>query len=178
MRFSRQALLASVLLVLFCGIAKAQNMAPVVSGYEIYLGRNCTVAGMAATCDAIFTGWTGIASEGGWEAFPGARQGAWSLQVNYTGEPAFGQSVTIVGGSWSFLFFDGVSLHGKVARGTVTWPANSGSTIMGSGCKAGEALGQAVLTLSSGGSGELAGCLHDLPKFSVIPPTVWGFFYF
>lgn len=177
MRF--QPIARTLLLAIVCfslrAAAAAQSLTP-VSGYEIYLGHNCIIGEAAATCGTTFTGWTGIKSGGGFLPFPGTRKGTWSLRINYIGQPAFGGSVTVVGGRWSFLFFNGTIKHGTVPNGSVTWPANATSTI--SVCKAGEALAEANITVAGGSPTIVAGCLHDLPAGSVIPPTVWGAFGF
>jgi len=170
-----QTLLSLICFLLLCGTAAAQHLTP-VSGYEIYVGHNCMIAGMPATCGTTFTGWTGIKPAGGFLPFPGTGQGIWSLQINYTGKPAFGGSVTVVGGNWSFLFFSGPSKHGTVVKGSVTWPPGAGLTI--SGCLPGEAIAQAKITVAGGPHTQVVGCLHDLPAGSVIPPTVWGAFLF
>ena len=107
--------------------------------------------------------------------FPGTGQGTWSIRINYTGQPAFGNSVNIVGGTWSFLFFNTTFLHGKVVSGTVTWPTVQNPDI---GCGDGVAIATANLSLVGGGNAIVNGCLHDLPKGQVIPPTVWGAFNF
>jgi len=172
---ARILFLAVASLPFLCRSAAAQHLTP-VSGYEIYLGRNCTIAGLPATCGTTFTGWTGIQSTGGFLPFPGTAQGFWSLRINYIGQPAFGGSVNVVGGNWSFLFFNGTSKHGTVLNGSVTWPADANSTI--SGCNAGEAIAQANITVSGGTPTAVVGCLHDLPAGTVIPPTVWGAFLF
>jgi hypothetical protein len=111
---------------------------------------------------------------GGWLAFPGTGQGVWSIQINYTGHPAFGGTapqVTIVGDKWSFLFLNGLELRGKVISGTVTWPADQNSPVAGSDCGNGVAVAQANMTLVGGTSATVAGCLHDIPAGTVIPPT-------
>ena len=68
------SLLASLAL---CAVASAQSFTP-VSGYEIFLGRNCTLGGQAGTCGTTFTGWTGIKPTGGFLPFPGTGKGFWS----------------------------------------------------------------------------------------------------
>lgn len=159
-----------------CTVASAQNLTP-VSGYEIFLGRNCKIAGQAGTCGTTFSGWTGIQQpDGGFLPFPGTGQGVWSLQINYFGQPAFNSSVTVVGGNWRFQFLDGTRKHGTVLSGSVTWPADANSTV--SGCKTGEALAQANISVAGGSPTAVVGCLHDLPAGTVIPPTVWGAFLF
>ncbi len=64
-----------------------------VSGYEIFIGHNCIIQGTPGTCGATFTGWTGGGTV--WVPFPGTGQGAWSIQINYTGRPMFNGSVTV-----------------------------------------------------------------------------------
>ncbi len=175
----RDLILGSALLLMLFGTAAAQTVP--VSGYEIYLGHNCTVAGAPATCGATFTGWTGETSGGGWLAFPGTGKGVWSIQINYTGHPAFGGTtpqVTIVGGKWSFLFVNGLELRGKVISGTVTWPTDQNSSVDGSICGPGVAVAQANMSLVGGKSATVAGCLHDIPAGTVIPPQEWGAFTF
>ena len=167
-------------LLVVAPFASAQQVQEPVSGYEIYLGHNCKVAGQPATCGATFTGWTGVTSTGGWLAFPGTQQGVWTVQINYTGHPSFGQTapapqVTIAGGTWSFLFFSGMELKGRVVGGTVSWPYDTSSDI---GCGDGVAVAEANLTLNGGKSASLAGCLHDIPAGTVIPPQEWGEFTF
>jgi hypothetical protein len=172
---TRHLLLPIALLVLLFGTAAAQAQVP-VSGYEIFLGHNCVINGTPATCGATFSGWTGETASGGWLQFPGTGQGVWSIQVNYTGQPMFnGSPVTIVGGKWSFLFINGIELRGKVVSGTVTWPPDATASI---GCGDGVAVAQASLTVARGGSASVAGCLHDLPAGTVIPPQIWGMFSF
>jgi hypothetical protein len=170
----RNLALASALLMVLVGTALAspQN----VSGYEIFLGYKCTIKGEAATCGATFSGWTGGTGQnsGGWVSFPGTGLGTWSIRVNYTGQPAFGSSVNIVGGTWSFLFFGGNFLHGKVLSGTVTWPQEG----MASVCGLNVAVAEANLSVAGGSTTTVTGCLHDLPKGSVIPPQIWGTFNF
>jgi hypothetical protein len=172
----RNLALGSALLIVLVGTALASPSDP-VSGYEIFLGYNCTINGRAATCGTTFSGWTGETDSGGWLAFPGTGQGTWSIRVNYTGQPAFGGSVTLVGGSWRFLFIGETSsfLHGAVVSGTVTWPADQNTDI---GCGDGVAVVDANLSVAGGGNATVTGCLHDLPKGSVIPPKVWGTFNF
>jgi hypothetical protein len=171
----RKLALASALLIVLVGTALASPQP--VSGYEIFLGYDCTIKGEAATCGATFSGWTGGSGQnsGGWVPFPGTEQGTWSIRVNYTGQPAFGNSVNIVGGTWSFLFFSGTFLHGKVVSGTVTWPTVQNPDI---GCGDGVAVAEAHLSVAGGSTTPVNGCLYDLPKGSVIPPKIWGTFNF
>jgi hypothetical protein len=171
----RYAALNIATAILFVGSALAQSSVTVpVSGYELFLGYNCVIRGVPATCGTTFSGWTGETS-GGWLQFPGTGEGAWSVRINYTGQPMFGGSVMIVGGSWQFHFKNGTSLHGTVdSGGTVIWPDASSSM----GCGNGVAVVNANLSVFGGGPANLSGCLHDLPKGTVIPPKVWGTFNF
>ncbi|MGA8152993.1 MAG: hypothetical protein WB952_18725 [Terriglobales bacterium] len=174
-RFNAHNLFLSSALLLLCAAgAVAQTTVP-VSGYEIFLGTNCVIGGEPATCKATFTGWTGTTKKGHWSPFPGTGQGIWSIQVNYTGQPMFNGSVTIVGGKWNFIFTKGVLLHGAVNSGTVTWPLDKNTSI---GCGDGVAVGVASISVAGGGNATVTGCLHDLPKGSVIPPKIWGTFNF
>jgi len=177
----RNLIFGTALVLLLFGTATATQIQVPVSGYEIYLGHNCVILGQAATCGATFTGWTGVTRDGNWLAFPGTRQGVWSVQINYLGQPAFGGTppqVTIVGGKWDFLFLNGLELQGKVLNGTVTWPESKDVPVDGSSCGNGVAVAQANLTLKGGISATVAGCLHDLPAFTVVPPQEWGAFTF
>ncbi len=145
-----------------------------VSGYEIFIGHNCLIQGTPGTCGATFTGWTGGGTV--WVPFPGTGQGAWSIQINYTGRPMFNGSVTVKSGKWSFLFFNGTEMRGKVLSGTVQWPIK-GTSFPECGVT-NAAIATATLSVEGGGTATVAGCLHDLPAGDVIPPTVWGAFTF
>jgi hypothetical protein len=109
---ARRLVLCTAVLAFFLGTAAAEVSVP-VSGYEVFLGQNCVVGSSPATCGATFTGWTGETSTGAWRAFPGTGLGVWTLQINYTGQPQFNGSVTIVGGKWHFLFINGLQLQGR-----------------------------------------------------------------
>jgi hypothetical protein len=174
LRARNLALGCGLLVLLFGTTAAGASVAVNVSGYEIFLGQNCVLGGVPATCGTTFTGWTGETGSGGWRPFPGTGLGIWSLQINYTGQPSFNGGVNIVGGKWHFAFINGLVLQGNVLNGTVTWPDEGGSI----GCGTNVAVGTANLTIASGGTVALQGCLHDLPKFSVIPPTIWGTYSF
>jgi hypothetical protein len=144
-----------------------------LSGYETFIGIQCTLRGQPATCGVTFSGWIG--GEGqvpdGWEPFPGDFQGLWKTQVSYTGQAGFGNTVVIEGGRWSIFFLDGHSLSGRVTGGSVHWPVQ-GSTI---GC--GTDVAVVLVNLRLGGSSAaFNGCLHDLPAGTVIPAMVWGEF--
>ena len=171
---ARTLMISCALLCVLLSAAAAQEQVP-VSGYEIFLGHNCVIAGTAGTCGTTFVGWTGLTGDGGWLGFPGTAEGVWSIQINYIGQPMFGGSVAVVGGKWSFLFINGSELRGKVSSGSVIWPADATTDI---GCGAGVAAVQASLTVAGRGPASVTGCLHDLPAGSVIPPKVWGTFNF
>jgi len=110
-----------------------------------------------------------------WLKFPGTGQGTWLVLINYTGQPMFNGSVTIVGGSWLFIFKNGGILGGTVRSGGVTWPIDADTS---NGCGIGVASINANLSRFNGKPVMLTGCLHDLPKGTVIPPKVWGTFLF
>jgi hypothetical protein len=168
------ALLFFTLTIVLSTTAVAQIQVP-VSGYEIFLGRDCVIAGAPATCGTTFTGWTGLTSDGGWIGFPGTAQGVWSIQINYIGNANFGTFVTIASGKWNFFFINGAELRGKVLGGSVVWPADENTA---SACGVGVAVVQANLSVAGGPPASITGCLHDLPAGSVIPPKVWGTFNF
>ena len=49
---------------------------------------------------------------------------------------------------------------------------------MPSVCGVDVAVAEANLSVAGGGITSVSGCLHDLPKGSVIPPKIWGTFNF
>jgi hypothetical protein len=147
-----------------------------VSGYELFKGYNCHIGGEPAICGASFSGWTGESSQGGWLRFPGTKQGAWVIVIDYTGTPEFGGSVLLVGGNWFFIYsHSGKVVDGTVTNGKVTWPPTENSSL---GCGDGVATVFATLSESGGGIANLTGCLHDLPAGTIIPPRAWGSFAF
>lgn len=141
-----------------------------LSGYEFLLGSSCTIDGIPGTCGVEFGGWTGGSGPGanGWTRFPGNRRGLWAATINYTGSANFGSTVIVTSGSFDVLFKQGRTISGVVTGGTVIWPIDENTD---AGCGAGVA--NVALTLS-GGASSFAGCLHDLPAGTVIPPTIWG----
>ena len=112
---------------------------------------------------------------GDWLKFPGTGQGTWLVLINYTGQPMFNGSVDIVGGSWLFILKSGGILGGTVRSGVVTWPIDANTSNV---CGTGVASINANLSRLNGKPVTLTGCLHDLPKGTVIPPKVWGTFLF
>ena len=167
--------IATALLFLNAALAQPSPVVVPASGYELSIGRDCVVSGVPATCGATFTGWTGETNTGGWLQFPGTGQGTWFVLINYTGQPMFNGSVNIVGGSWLFFLKNGGIIGGTVHSGLVTWPIDAGSS---NGCGNGVASINANLSRLNGKPATLTGCLHDLPKGTVIPPKVWGAFVF
>jgi hypothetical protein len=155
-------------------VALAHNPPIFVSGYETFIGIDCTNSGQPATCGATFAGWIGGDGpvRGGWEPFPGDFQGLWNSRVNYTGKAGFGSTVVILSGRYQISFIDGHSFSGSVIDGTVQWPVNEFADL---GCGAGVAL-MGIRLSNSNRSQTFHGCLHDLPAGSVIPPMVWGVF--
>jgi hypothetical protein len=162
--------------LLMVNAARAQPAVSVpASGYELSIGHDCVVSGVPATCGTTFTGWTGETSTGEWLKLPGTGQGTWLVLINYTGQPMFNGLVNVVGGSWLFILKNGGILGGTVTSGLVAWPIDANSS---NGCGNGVAVINANLSVSHGKAATLTGCLHDLPKGSVIPPKVWGTFLF
>lgn len=145
-----------------------------LSAYEFLLGTKCTIGGLAGKCGVAFGGWMGglgpVAN--GWTPFPGNKGGLWDADINYTGSPEFGSSVTVQGGSFDLYFKGGETLAGTVTGGTVTWPASTSVDTFG--CGDGVASILVHVTTEAEGPLNFQGCLHDLPAGSVIPPKIWG----
>jgi hypothetical protein len=101
-------MLALLIIVLTNGgyLALAHNPPVDVSGYETFLGIDCTLAGQPATCGVTFAGWIGSDGPvvGGWEPFPGDFQGLWNSRVNYLGKAGFRSTVLILGGRYQISF--------------------------------------------------------------------------
>jgi hypothetical protein len=144
-----------------------------LSAYEFLLGTPCTIGGEVGKCGVSFGGWTGGggAVANGWTAFPGNRQGLWAADINYTGSPAFGGSVTIQGGNFDLFRKGRLPVAGTVTGGTVTWPASASDDI-----SCGEGVATVTVNVLTKTHSQLyfQGCLHDLPAGSVIPPKIWG----
>jgi hypothetical protein len=147
-----------------------------LSGYEFLLGSPCEINGVSGKCGVLFGGWTGGTGQeaGGWTPFPGTRQGLWEADVNYTGSPDFGASVSLQGGTFDLFLKNRPLVSGSVTGGSVEWPPLSNNGAPGDiGCGAGVAKIAVYLTIA-GSSHSFDGCLHDLPAGTVIPPTIWG----
>ena len=147
-----------------------------ISGYEFLLGTNCMIAGQSGTCGVQFGGWTGGNGPvpNGWTPFPGTGQGLWKASVSYTGAAGFGNTVSLISGSFDVLYTNGKTISGTVIGGTVTWPSEGDPN--GLGCGIDVAKVHADLTFKPGpkGVGSFEGCLHDLPAGTIIPPKIWG----
>jgi hypothetical protein len=142
-----------------------------VSGYETFPGLPCKIDGEDSWCAVSFHGWFGGggAVPGGWVSYTG--QGVVVVRVNYTGQPDFGSTVTITGGTWRLA--DHNSLYrGTISSGTVSWPMPAKDI----GCGAGIATVEANLADSE--FSQFVGCLHDFAADDqvVIPPKIWGVF--
>jgi hypothetical protein len=142
-----------------------------ISGYEYLLGTDCIQGGKAATCGVQFGFWTGGRGQrsDGWVHFPGDGRGLGKANISYIGTAAFGATLPVAG-NIELLFSRAPSISGPV-RGTVTWPAEGAPSPT---CGTDVAMVSLTVQYSTGGSGIFSGCLHDLPKGSVIPPKIWG----
>jgi hypothetical protein len=155
-------------------VVKAQPIpVPVfdLSGYELLLGKKCTIAALAGKCGVEFAGWTGGGGQSptGWEALPGNKGGLWSAELNYTGTPDFGESVTVQSGEFNLLLKGEPAISGTITGGSVTWPDENTSSSCGTNVAT-----VSVEVNSTVGYLVFTGCLHDLPVFSEIPPKIWG----
>jgi len=143
-----------------------------LSGYELLLGKKCTIGLVTGKCGVEFAGWTGGGGQSptGWEALPGNKEGLWSAELNYTGTPDFGESVTVQSGEFKLLLTGGIVVSGNIVSGSVTWPIENATNAT---CGTNVAT---VTVVFSSNIGPLVfnGCLHDLPVFSEIPPKIWG----
>jgi hypothetical protein len=81
-------------------------------------------------------------------SIPWHRRGHVEHQCELPGQPIFNGSVTLVGGKWSFLFFDGTLRRGKVTGGEVKWPRDQNTDI---GCGDGVAVVDADLSVTGDG---------------------------
>jgi hypothetical protein len=144
-----------------------------LSGYEFQLGSPCTIGGVAGKCGVAFGGWTGGTGQepGGWTPFPGTRRGLWEATVNYTGSPDWSTTVTLQSGTFDLFLKGHKSISGTVTGGTVEWPAQGGVTDPSCGAD----VAKVTVYLNVGGTPTyFAGCLHDLPAGTIIPPKIWG----
>jgi len=143
-----------------------------LSAYEFLLGSACTIDGDAGKCGVTFGGWMGGGGPvaNGWTPFPGSKQGLWDAEINYTGSPDFGASVTVRGGNFDLYFKGSKPISGTVTGGAVSWPSSASDNEYG--CGDGVAL--VTVQVTAGSPLTFTGCLHDLPAGSVIPPRIWG----
>lgn len=141
-----------------------------VSGYEVYLGRNCKINGENGTCGTTFVGWTkggGLVPDG-WQNSRGA-QGAWAVNINYLGRAGLGNSVSVTGGSLR-LVHERSTVSGSISNGGVTWPTNGGDL----GCGQNVAIVNVSGTIrSTQNSFFFNGCLDDT---QLRVPRIWGAF--
>lgn len=164
-----------VLGVLSPSHAAADISAIHVSGYETFPDLPCYLDdGGDGQCRVSFRGWVGGSGPvaDGWASYTG--EGKVAVRVNYTGDPGFGQSVTITGGTWR-LSQHGALSEGTFSGGTVTWPATTEDL----GCGVAIAKVESDLVdLSTSGFSQFLGCLHDFnPEGEIaIPPQIWGTF--
>ena len=177
MKHLRFVVVAVLLLVVFAWkFAPGVKAAPStnLSAYEFLLGSPCTIDGDAGKCGVAFGGWMGgngyVAN--GWAPFPGNKQGLWDAEINYTGSPDFGSSVSVRSGSFDLYFKNGTTISGTVTGGSVFWPTSSSNNEYG--CGDGVAAVLVNVNVTTGPSMAFLGCLHDLPAGSVIPPKIWG----
>jgi hypothetical protein len=73
--------IATALLLVNSALAQPAPVVVPASGYELSIGRDCTVGGVPATCGATFTGWTRETNTGDWLKFPGTGQGTWLVLI-------------------------------------------------------------------------------------------------
>lgn len=153
------------------GHVVAESSPITVSGYEAFPGLPCSSAEEESWCGVRFYGWFGGsgAVPDGWVSYTG--QGRVVVRVNYMGQPGFGNSVTITGGTWR-LADHGAPTVGAITGGTVTWPMADEDM----GCGPGVATVAADLT--DGLFSRFTGCLHDFDADGqvALPPKIWGSF--
>jgi hypothetical protein len=164
-------LLASVIIAGLLSIAPSFAWAEssFFSGFELFPGIRLD----GVTIGATFSGWTDAPAEEIWVPFSESTGGFVSRSINYKGSPGFGRTVTIIGGSWSWLEADEHTVHsGPVLSGNVTWLADAQSAVLGVDCGDGVATFTAkVRDTSSKTTGTISGCLNDQLTF---PPKIWG----
>ena len=142
------------------------------SGFELFPGIRLD----GVTIGATFSGWTHAPDEGEvWVPFSKSTGGFVSGSINYAGSPGFGNSVTIIGGNWSWLEADDHTVHsGPVLRGVVEWPTSAGTDlgeVFGVDCGNGVAIFTATVRTRGHRAGTISGCLNDQLTF---PPKIWG----
>lgn len=158
--------------VLFsAGRAQADSTTINVSGYEAFPGLPCQPDQADEWCNVRFYGWVGGAGAipDGWVDYTG--KGRVTVRVDYSGDPGFGNSVTITGGTWR-LTDGGALTAGKISSGVVTWPTPDEDI----GC--GDGIATVEAELADGAFSRFDGCLHDFdPEGELaLPPKIWGSF--
>lgn len=157
--------------LLNAGPVVADSRVITVSGYEAFPGLPCSIADADSWCGVRFYGWFGGAGAvpEGWVSYTG--QGRVVVRVNYSGQPGFGNSVTITGGTWR-LVDQGLLASGAITGGTVTWPMPDADN----GCGDGVATVEAAL--ADGEFSRFLGCLQDFEADGqvAVPPKIWGSF--
>lgn len=142
-----------------------------VSGYEAFPGLPCQREQAGEWCNVRFYGWFGGAGAvpDGWVDYTG--KGRVIVRVDYSGDPGFGNTVTITGGTWR-LTDRGSLASGTISGGTVTWPLADEDI----GC--GDGIAKVEADLADGDFSRFDGCLHDFdPNGEVaLPPKIWGTF--
>lgn len=164
-------LIVWAVVVLSVGSAQADADAINVAGYEAFPGLPCQHDQTAEWCNVRFYGWLGGAGAvpGGWVDYTG--KGRVVVRVDYTGDPGFGNRVTITGGTWR-LTDHGTRIAGAISSGAVTWPMPDADI----GC--GDGIATVVADLTDGDFSQFTGCLHDFEADGevALPPKIWGTF--
>ena len=150
------------------------------SGYELFLGLTRSIPSTQFACDhsaitatrkttgATFSGWTDNSS--GWVSPRLSTGGLVTGSVNYVGAPGLGNTVCITGGIWSWQLKSGKTFFGSIGGGYVQWPPSGAYLSLDCGGDVG--LFFADVSVATGGSGTIEGCLND--QNGLIPPKIWG----
>jgi hypothetical protein len=150
------------------------------SGYELFLGLTRSIPSTQFACDdttitatrkttgATFSGWTDTSSE--WVSPVSSTGGLVTGSINYVGAPGLGNTVCITGGIWSWQLKSGKTFFGSVGGGYVQWPPSGAS--FNADCGMDVAVFFADVSVATGGSGTIVGCLND--QNGLIPPKIWG----
>jgi hypothetical protein len=152
--------LGTMVLAMTPAAASAAELPVNLSGYEFFLGFDCTIDETPARCGVLFGGWTGGdgAVAGGWVGYPGTGKGFWSANVDYVGAAGFTNTATLVGGNFSVAFKNRKVVTGAVTGGSVTWLADRFSDTSNPDCGPGVAQIIANLTISDVGPGTFTAC--------------------